>query len=91
MTLKAWMETGLNKGGFKVCKFALKVSLIYEDYVCTFMLTMSQRIPGQPRLPVYEESDETADETAEVEEETTEETFDWPSVLQGDWRLVTSC
>lgn len=50
------MEKGLNKGGFMVCKYALKVIKILlvprkEGSSALTLHHISQRAPGQPPLP----------------------------------------
>ncbi|KAJ8084039.1 hypothetical protein PM082_002806 [Marasmius tenuissimus] len=70
---KAWMEKGLNPGGFKVCKFAFKVGLPDCKVVGVFLNEYwMQRIPGQPPLPIRTEDDEEETEQAEESDKKSE-------------------
>ncbi|KAK1217637.1 hypothetical protein PQX77_019710 [Marasmius sp. AFHP31] len=66
---KAWMEKGLNPGGFKVCKFAFKVCSLEFTVVGVILSEYwMQRIPGQPPLPVRTEEDEETEQAKESDE-----------------------
>ena len=53
------MECGLNKYGFKVCKFLFKVRCLVWPALVSILIVFApdrlnvQRIPGQPPLPIY--------------------------------------
>ncbi|TFY62353.1 hypothetical protein EVG20_g6731 [Dentipellis fragilis] len=72
---KAWMEKGMNKEGYLVCKFAFKVHADNMPSAHSLADMVLQRLPGQPPLPYRDRDAEKAEAepTEEKDENATDE------------------
>ena len=57
LSMQAWIEKGLNKGGFLVCKFAFVVGRLHFSWSVHAKSGSHQRLPGQPAIPTNDGDD----------------------------------